>query len=445
MLALLLSPPPPAPRLDLHQAGMSRFLSKHVARSRRTLALVLASEPLAQQPTGAARAALERALWQLTPEEQQLLVAAEIPGWPDRPPPPPSRGAPEQPFRSLLATASPSPDDWGVDIDTGGGGQDPSALGAVAAALLPGARLEAAAAALTAAPVAAAPPPAADVPVALPVASGVSAPPATPALRAAPPPRPSVPPEVRLLWKAAAHELIRCRVEQTTRHDGILRAMGAASAAAAVLAAPTRVPSDGPGGVVDLCSDDDGGDSPVDAAAAAAYDCRAVADNPNELGGGGSKAPPKKRKAAAAAAPSAVAPAAQASGSATAGATARGGLVPPAAAARSALPDGAGIVLGVAGAAAEPPLRLELCARPSTVAVFPLSRMEARASLLRDLSPSVIVMFDPDPAFTREVEVRRKALAVQRGGILRGSAVSASHRSTRRRSRRSGHCASISL
>ena len=429
---------------------MSRFLSKHVARSRRTLALVLASEPLAQQPTGAARAALERALSQLTPEEQQLLVAAEIPGWPDRPPPQPSLGAPEQPFRSLLATASPGPDDWGVDVDAGAGGGDvdPSTLAAVAAALLPGARLETAAAELTTAPPAVAAPPA-GVPVAPLGASRVHA--TAPALRAPPLPRPSVLPEVRLLWKAAAHELIRCRVEQTTRHEGILRAMGAASAAAAVLAAPTRVPSAGPGGVVDLCSDDDGGDSPVDAASAAASDRRAVAENPNELGDGGTKAPPKKRKAAAAAAAaaaaSAVGPAAQPSGSATAVAPARGGLVPPAAAARSALPDGAGIVLGVgaAGAGPEPPLRLELCARPSTVAVFPLSRMEARASLLRDLSPSVIVMFDPDPAFTREVEVRRERLSPCRGGPLAWLSCLGSRRSTRRRPRRSGHYASISL
>lgn len=43
--------------------------------------------------------------------------------------------------------------------------------------------------------------------------------------------------------------------------------------------------------------------------------------------------------------------------------------------------------------------------RDRAVAVFPLSRAHLRPSILSDLRPAAVVLYDPDPAFTRELEV----------------------------------------
>lgn len=54
----------------------------------------------------------------------------------------------------------------------------------------------------------------------------------------------------------------------------------------------------------------------------------------------------------------------------------------------------------------------------SQVVLFPLSRMDTHASLLTDMAPDVIVMYDPDPTFTREVEMYQATYAKNRKLIV---------------------------
>ena len=53
---------------------------------------------------------------------------------------------------------------------------------------------------------------------------------------------------------------------------------------------------------------------------------------------------------------------------------------------------------------------ITLAPRLSTV-IYPLTRMDGRACLLSDLRPTFIIQFDPDPQFTREIEVYRASQA----------------------------------
>ena len=394
----------------LNQVGMSRFLSKHVARTRKALSLVLASEVSTQQPSGEERVALERALALLTPEEQQLLLAAEIPGWPDREPQ--SFDSCNIPFRSLLTIAPPRPDDWGVNFAADNDGkEDPVSLdgiddtsvtlAAVVAAIVPGGKLDVAASSSAANN----DPPsiAAQIPL-------VGGPPLSP--------RPMVLPETRLLWKATAHELIRSRLTDTRRHNDILKAMGSSATASSAATSADILAASDAASAIDLCSDVDEVDE-LDFAEQAVSVRKVFASS---LKGEAviltDKPMIKKRRAPMLSAdhtrgiPLSVSSSSSMIAAELPASTALGVPVANngqheimAQDPKDQMLDSKEGRVSKSCVCASPPAQLELIHRSSTVVVFPLSRMESRSSLLRDLSPSVIVMFDPDPAFTREVEV----------------------------------------
>jgi hypothetical protein len=406
---------------------MSRLLSKHVSRTRKLFASVLASEVATQQPVGPERTALECALQGLEPIEQRLLLAAEIPGWPDR-----DSGAPTQPFRSLLTATASALVEVG-DSDVGDGdwpevwGQHETDVGLAAA------------------------------PVVAPKAVAAAGPAPLGGLAQhvhGLPRRPFVHAELRLLWKAAAHDLIRTRMEQDQRHEALARSFGAVNEIALLAQAEDRREAALKPAIIDLCSpldsdveDGEGeGEGAVSvvgrsAASIAALEASVFGDEAAAASGitGGSK---KSRKrvgvTAAAAVPASVAIDSSDARSSVGRTKSQLPSLPvrvsaralvPSAAPRKADSDGDGLlpvfaataakvkskphVSGAAAAAAAllaRPARgvhtMEALPRSSTVVVFPLSRMEGRTSLLRDLRPTAIVVFDPDPAFTREIEAR---------------------------------------
>jgi hypothetical protein len=68
-----------------------------------------------------------------------------------------------------------------------------------------------------------------------------------------------------------------------------------------------------------------------------------------------------------------------------------------------------GLALSTTPVAARVDISVE-AASPAQVVIFPLSRMENRYPILSDLRPTFIVAYDPDPTFTREIEVYKASI-----------------------------------
>lgn len=107
------------------------------------------------------------------------------------------------------------------------------------------------------------------------------------------------------------------------------------------------------------------------------------------------KAKPRAQQAAAGAA----AAAAAAGGSSAGAVGSSAGAPADAASALAPAPIPGGTTASAGG--------ITLVPRGLTTVVYPLSRMDARGSLLADLRPTFVIMFDPDPTLTREIEVWR--------------------------------------